>query len=64
MSKVLFAKTKSYSQMSRMLMSWAITNTRKEMIIRSLLYSQMDVMIKRMAITILNHQEVEAGHVE
>ena len=24
----------------------------------------MDVMIKRMAITILNHQEVEAGHVE
>ena len=45
-------------------MSWAITNTRKEMIIRSLLYSQMDVMIKRMAITILNRQEVEAGHVE
>ena len=45
-------------------MSWAITNTRKEMIIRSLLYSQMDVIIKRMAITILNHQEVEAGHVE
>ena len=24
----------------------------------------MDVMIKRMAITILNRQEVEAGHVE
>ena len=47
-----------------MLMSWAITNTRKEMIIRSLLYSQMDVIIKSMAITILNHQEVEAGHVE
>ena len=50
--------------MKRMLMSWAITNTRKDMIIRSLLYSQMEVMIKRMSITILNHQEVEAGHVE
>ena len=24
----------------------------------------MDLIIKRMAITILNHQEVEAGHVE
>ena len=24
----------------------------------------MDVIIKSMAITILNHQEVEAGHVE
>ena len=45
-------------------MSWAITNTRKEMIIRSFLYSQMDAIINRMAITILNHQEVEAGHVE